>query len=73
MVLDETAPMTASGQSRHFDRVAAPSGLPRSTDIVRPPRHVGLVANSGSDRFEKDEGEARGCLRDFCICHIEFT
>jgi hypothetical protein len=31
------------GQSRHFDRGPAPSGLPRSTDIVRPPRHVGLV------------------------------
>jgi hypothetical protein len=31
------------GQSHHFDRGPAPSGLPRSTDIVRPPRHVGLV------------------------------
>ena len=31
------------GQSRHFDRGPAPSGLPRSTDIVRPPRYVGLV------------------------------
>jgi hypothetical protein len=28
---------SAPGQSRHFDRGAAPSGLPRSTDIVRPP------------------------------------
>src|SRR4029077_9696357 len=35
--------MSESGQSRHFDRGPAPSGLPRSTDIVRPPRHVGLV------------------------------
>ena len=33
------------GQSRHFGRGPAPSGLPRSTDIVRPPRHVGLVPN----------------------------
>jgi hypothetical protein len=31
------------GQSRHFDRGPAPSGMTRSTDIVRPPRHVGLV------------------------------
>ena len=35
--------MPVPGQSRHFDRGPAPSGLPRSTDIVRPPRHVGLV------------------------------
>jgi hypothetical protein len=35
--------MSVLGQSRHFDRGPAPSGLPRSTDIVRPPRHVGLV------------------------------
>jgi hypothetical protein len=33
---------SAQGQSRHFSRRAG-SGLPRSTDIVRPPRHVGLV------------------------------
>jgi len=31
------------GQSRHFDRGPAPSGLPRSTDIIRPARYVGLV------------------------------
>jgi hypothetical protein len=31
------------GQSRHFDRGPAPSGLSRSTDIVRSPRYVGLV------------------------------
>jgi hypothetical protein len=31
------------GQSRHFDRGPAPSGLSRSTDIVRPARYVGLV------------------------------
>ena len=30
-------------QSRHFDRGPAPSGLPRSTDLVGLPRHVGLV------------------------------
>jgi hypothetical protein len=35
--------MSASGQSRRFGRRPAPSGPPRSTDIVRPPRHVGLV------------------------------
>jgi hypothetical protein len=38
--------MSELGQSRHFDRGPAPSGLPRSTDIVRPPRHDGLVPNS---------------------------
>jgi hypothetical protein len=31
------------GQSRHSDHGPAPSSLPRSTDIVRPPRHFGLV------------------------------
>jgi hypothetical protein len=31
------------GQSRHFDRGPAPSGLPRSTDIIRPARLVRLV------------------------------
>jgi hypothetical protein len=36
----------ATRQSRHFGRRPAPSGLPGSTDIVRPPRHVGLVAQS---------------------------
>ena len=35
--------MSELGQSRHFDRGSAPSGLSRSTDIVRPPRYVGLV------------------------------
>jgi hypothetical protein len=32
-----------------------------------------ICANNGSGRFEKDEGEGRHSLRDFCICHIEFT
>jgi hypothetical protein len=32
--------MSAMGQSRHFDLGPAPSDLPRSTDIVRPPRQV---------------------------------
>jgi hypothetical protein len=31
------------GQTRRFDTTPAASGLPRSTDIVRPPRHVGSV------------------------------
>jgi hypothetical protein len=35
--------MSVAGQSRHFGRRPAPSGLPRSKDIVRPPRHVELV------------------------------
>jgi hypothetical protein len=35
--------MSEVGQSRHFSRRQAPYGLPRSTDIVIPPRHVGLV------------------------------
>jgi hypothetical protein len=43
--------MSLTGQSRHFDRGPAPSGLPRSTDIVRPPRHVELVPDSDLGRF----------------------
>jgi IstB-like ATP binding protein len=38
--------MSQMGQSRHFDREAAPSGLPRSTDIVRPPRHRSTIVTS---------------------------
>jgi hypothetical protein len=41
------------GQSHHFDRGPAPSGLPRSTDIVRPPRYVGLVPNPEEFRVSK--------------------
>jgi hypothetical protein len=33
--------MSELGQSRHFSRRPAASGLPQTTDIVRPPRHVG--------------------------------
>ena len=43
--------MPASGQSRHFDRGPAPSGLPRSTDMIRPPRHVGLVPWGDMEAF----------------------
>ena len=34
------------GQSRHFDRAPTTSGLPQSTDIVRPAQLVRLVPNS---------------------------
>jgi hypothetical protein len=40
------------GQSRHFDRGAAPSGLPRSTDIVRPPRYYGIDLANALDKFK---------------------
>ena len=43
--------MSAVGQSRHFDRGPAPSGLPRSTDIVGASRHVGLVTVTDVLRF----------------------
>ena len=38
--------MSGVGQPRHFDRGPALSDLPRSSDIVRPPRHVGLVSKT---------------------------
>ena len=41
--LDLPRRRSVMGQSRHFDLGLAPSGLTRSTDIVRLPRHVGLV------------------------------
>jgi hypothetical protein len=38
-------PKSELGQSRHFHRRQAPSGLPRSTDVVRPPgMKVGAIA-----------------------------
>ena len=37
---ETVAAMSVGGQSRHFDRGPAPSGLPRSTDIARPARLV---------------------------------
>jgi hypothetical protein len=41
-------PISQMGQSRHFDRGSATSGLPLGTDIVRPPRHVGEVPQPNS-------------------------
>jgi hypothetical protein len=35
--------MSPSGQSRHFDRARATSGLPRTTDIVTAGRHFSFV------------------------------
>src|SRR6202035_4794238 len=60
--------MSAKGQSRHFDRGLAPSGPPRSTDIVSPPRHVELVpkpdscsaANYLRGRLGKNSRQDRG-------------
>ena len=40
-------------QSRYFDRGPARSGLPRSTDIVRPSRHVGLVPTGDISRLAR--------------------
>jgi hypothetical protein len=37
------AAMTGVGQKRGFDRAQSSSGLPRRTDIIRPPRQVRLV------------------------------
>jgi hypothetical protein len=36
-------PMTALGQSRHFDRPPVTSGLPQLTDIPRPAQLVRFV------------------------------
>ena len=36
-------PMSEMGQSRHFGRRSAASGLPRTTDIIRASRHVSNV------------------------------
>jgi hypothetical protein len=38
-----TTAMTGLGQSRRFGPLPATSGLPRSTDIIRPARLVRLV------------------------------
>jgi hypothetical protein len=46
--------MSLLGQSRHFDRGPAASGLPRSTDIVRLPRHVSNVPTA--DLHKPPEG-----------------
>jgi hypothetical protein len=35
--------MSELGHLRHFDRVSATSGLPRTTDIIRPARLVRFV------------------------------
>jgi hypothetical protein len=35
--------MSASGKSRRFDPLPATSGLPRSTDVIRPARLVRFV------------------------------
>jgi hypothetical protein len=35
--------MSETGQKRRFDPLPVTSGLPRSTDIIRPARHVRLV------------------------------
>jgi hypothetical protein len=55
-----------TGQSRRFERPSATSGLPRSTEIVRPARLVGLVPHNRT---------SCGCYRvllfrnndDFCL------
>ena len=39
--------MSAAGQKRGFDRAQSSSGLPRRTDIIRPPRQVRLVPEVG--------------------------
>jgi hypothetical protein len=41
-------PISHMGQSLHFDPVPLTSGLPRSTDIARPPRLVRFVPDNGS-------------------------
>src|SRR3954462_14196751 len=46
---------SAEGQSRHFERKQAASGLPRSTEITKPLRHVGSGHRNGYRR----------CLRDY--------
>jgi hypothetical protein len=49
--------MSEVGQPRHFGRRPVPSGLPRSTDIARPPRHVGLVPTGDIRHWVYDSGE----------------
>src|ERR1019366_2210709 len=39
--------MSVLGQKRGFDRAQSSSGLPRRTDIIRPPRQVRLVPEVG--------------------------
>jgi hypothetical protein len=40
--------MSELGQKRRFGDRLATSGLPRTKDIVRPPRHVSNVPKAGS-------------------------
>ena len=60
--------MSQKGQSRHFDRGPVPSGLPRSTDIVRPPvrgprrravRSPGRSAGEFPDSSKPETGTTR--------------
>jgi hypothetical protein len=66
--------MSAMGQSRHFSRRPAASGLPRSTDIVRPPRNVGLVCHEQKSSVwygasaDAEQGQQRRV--DYCLASI---
>jgi len=60
--------MLTWGQSRYFDRGQAPSGLPRSSDVIRPPRHVGLVPKA--DMAEGLLNRVRLILQRFVTEHV---
>ena len=53
--------MSQLGQKRRFASRPATSGLPRTKDIVRPPRHVSKVPNRKSSAYLLDHfvGAAR--------------
>jgi hypothetical protein len=51
--------MSAGGQSRHFDRALATSGLPRLADILKVGRHVSKVPPADSRDAKKCESPLR--------------
>jgi hypothetical protein len=64
--------MPLAGQSRRIDSLPATSGEPLSTDIVRPPRHVGKVPATevaSSPRIPRDAlaGVAAGDVGEFAL------
>jgi hypothetical protein len=49
--------MSQLGQTRHFDRAPLTSGLPRSTDVVRPIRLVRFMPKPDVALFDHLVGE----------------
>ena len=59
--------MTVVGQKRRFDPLAVASGLPRTTDIVRPLRHVRKQTRKPTDFIRSRR------LEVYAQCQFNFT